>query len=237
LSSVTFINDNTESLGWVTQLSPAWTEEGLVKSTGKKYIVENVQCWEFNEKGALVKFRWYTTFAMFEAFQFRTDRQWSLAQHMEDYNVNGNGPVDTEMARSVIQGIYNNFMKGDIPSIINVIGPNNVLLFAGPQSIDPVAMVTYGPEGMMTWFNALFSNTEYMDFKVFTYIADGCRVDVEFEETFYAPKTGKIMTMQGLHSWVVNPDGKTAKIRSYNATYIITWVYYTENIPTDNMPK
>jgi ketosteroid isomerase-like protein len=215
-----------------------WTEQGVVKSTKKKYVVDNVHCWELNDKGALIKFRAYTdTFAMFEAFQLRTDKQWSLAQHTEDYNVNGDGPVDTQMAKSVIEGIYNNFMKGDMPSIMNVIGPNNVLIFAGPQSIDPVAMVTYGPAGMQTWFNALFSNTEYIGFKVFAYTAEGPRVDIEFEETFYAVKTGKIVTMQGLHSWVVNSDGKTAKIRSYNNTYDITWVYYPQNIPTDSVPK
>jgi len=215
-----------------------WTEQGVVKLTKKKYIVENVHCWEMNEQGALVKFRCYTdTFAVFQAFQARTGKHWSLAQHIEDYNVNGDGPVDTEMARSVIGGIYNNFMKGDMPAILSVIGQDNVLLFAGPQSIDPVAMVTYGPAGMQTWFQALFSNTEYMDFKVFGYTADGCRVDVEFEETFYGVKTGKIVTMQGLHSWVVNQNGKTAKIRSYNNTYDITWVYYPGNIPTDSMPK
>lgn len=194
-----------------------WTEEGIIKSTGKKYIMETVQRWEFNNKGKLVKLRWYNdTYALYQAFQFGTNPQFSLAQHPADYNINGDGPVE---ALPIVQNYYQAFAQGNLAAIINNSTPNLVFIIAGPEGLTQIAGTWLGPQGLTACFNALFTNEQYNFFNLLTFTTDGCRVDVEFEEEIVIIETGKIANCTGLHSFVINSSGKMAKFRSYNDTY------------------
>lgn len=200
-----------------------WTEEGIAKRTGKRYVMETVQRWEFNDKGELTKFRWYNdTFAMYQAFQPNTDPQLSIARNTADYHVNGDGPVE---ALPVAKKIYSDFSQGNLPGILGSVAEDAVILFAGPQDIDPVGITDFGPQGMLHFLTVLLSNEQFEYLHTFTFTTDGCRVDVEFEEKFTVISTGKLVVMQGLHSFVINSRIQLAKLRSYNDTYIVTWGY------------
>lgn len=200
-----------------------WTEEGIAKQTGKRYIMETAQRWEFNDKGELVKFRWYNdTFAMYHAFQPSSNPQLSLAQHREDYHVNGDGPVN---ALPIVQKLYTHFLQGNLPELLGNVANNAVILFAGPQGIDPVAITDFGPQGMLHFLTTLLSNEQFEYIHLLSFTTDGCRVDVEIEEKFTVYTTGKLVVMPGLHSIVINSRGQVAKLRSYNDTYIVTWGY------------
>lgn len=200
-----------------------WTEEGIIKSTGKKYLMETIQRWEFNEKGALVKLHWYNdTYALYEAFQPNSNPQLSLAQHPADYHINGNGPVD---ALPVVQNYYNEYAQGNLAAIINSVVPNFVLILAGPEGLTKIAGTWNGPQELVAFFNVVFTNEQYNAFYPISFTTDGCRVDVEFVEQIVIIETGKVVDCTGLHSFVVNSSGKMAKLRSYNDTYSVAWGY------------
>lgn len=198
-----------------------WTEEGIVKSTGKRYIMETVQRWEFNNKGELIKFRWYNdTFALYQAFQPNTDPLLSIAQHPADYNINGDGPID---ALPIVQQFYQYLLDKNLPSLISKVSMNNVFILAAPESIVPHAGTRYGPQGIIDFFTILNSTQQFISLYPLTYTVDGCRVDVEFIEELLVYATGKIVKNRGIHSIVVNSNGQLAKFRSYNNTYINAW--------------
>lgn len=200
-----------------------WTEEGIIRSTGKKYIMETVQCWEFNDKGRLVKLRWYNdTYALYQAFQPNSAPQLSLAQHTADYNINGDGPVN---ALPVVQNYYQSFAQGDLAVIINNSSPSLVFILAGPEGLTKIAGTWYGPQGLASLFNTLFTNERYNVFNLLTFTVDGCRVDVEFEEEIVVIQTGKTAYCTGLHSFVINSNNQLAKFRSYNDSYTCAWGY------------
>ena len=139
-----------------------WTEEGIIKSTGKKYIMETMQRWEFNDKGELVKLRWYNdSYALYQAFQPNTDPQLSLAQHTADYNISGDGPVD---ALPIVQNYYSQFAQGNLAAILNGVTPNFALILAGPEDLTKIAGTWIGPEGMAQFFNVLFTSETYNSF-------------------------------------------------------------------------
>jgi ketosteroid isomerase-like protein len=200
-----------------------WTEEGIIRSTGKKYIMETVQRWEFNGNGKLVKLRWYNdTYALYQAFQPGTDPHLSLAQHPADYNINGDGPVD---ALPIVQIYYQSFARGDLATIINNSAPNLVFILAGPEGLTKIAGTWYGPQGLTALFNTLFTNEQYNAFNLLTFTTDRCRVDVEFEEEIVVIQTGKVAYCTGLHSFVINSNNQLAKFRSYNDSYTCAWGY------------
>lgn len=200
-----------------------WTEEGIIKSTGKKYIMETVQRWEFNDNGELVNLRWYNdTYAMYQAFQPCSNPQLSLAQHPADYHINGDGPID---ALPFVQNYYTQFAQGNLTAIINNVSPNFVFILAGPEGLTKIAGTWPGSQGLTQFFNTLFTCETYNAFQLKTFITDGCRVDVEFDEEIVVLATGKIVACSGLHSFVVNSNGQMAKFRSYNDTYSVAWGY------------
>lgn len=198
-----------------------WTDEGIVRSTGKRYLMETIQRWEFNEEGKVVKFRWYNdTFALYHAFRPGSDPQLSIAAHPADYNINGDGPID---ALPVVQQFYNDFLSGNIPALFSNVSPNFVFIIAAPESIVPHAGTRYGPEGVLDFFNALFPNQQFLQLNLLTFTSDGCRVDVEFQEELLVYATGKLVKNEGVHSILVYTNGQLAKLRSYNDTYINAW--------------
>jgi ketosteroid isomerase-like protein len=200
-----------------------WTEEGIIRSTGKRYIMETVQRWEFNDRGELVRLRWYNdSYALYQAFQLNTNPQLSLAQHTADYNITGNGPVD---ALPIVQNYYAQFAQGNLAAILNGVTPNFALILAGPEGLTKIAGTWIGPEGMAQFFNALFTAETYNSFFPVSFTTDGSRVDVEFQEQIVVLETGKIVDCAGLHSFVITSSGRLAKLRSYNDTYIVAWGY------------
>ena len=201
-----------------------WTEEGIVKATGKKYAMETVQRWEFNDQGQVIKVRWYNdTYAVYQAFQQNTDPQLSIALHPADYNINGNGPNDN--ASTIVQTYYNDLQTGNLTSIINGVAPNFVFILAGPVGLTKIAGTWYGPQGLTDFFNTLFTYESYNYLVLETYTTDGPRVDVEFKEEIVIKPTGKVADCEGLHSFVVYTNGQLAKFRSYNDTYSVAIGY------------
>lgn len=198
-----------------------WTDEGIVKATGKRYVMETMQRLEFNDEGKLVKFRWYNdTFALYQAFQPNTDPQLSMADHPADYNINGDGPID---ALPAVQQFYQYFLTGDLQSLLPNISLNNVFIIAAPESIVPHAGTRYGTQGIIDFFTILSTTQQFIGYNLLTFTTDGCRVDVEFNEELLVYATGKFVKNEGVHSIVVNSNGQLAKFRSYNDTYINAW--------------
>ncbi|MCL6589849.1 MAG: nuclear transport factor 2 family protein [Firmicutes bacterium] len=200
-----------------------WTEEGIVKSTGKKYIMESAQRWELNGKGKILKMRWYNnTFAMYHAFQPNTDPQLSLGQFPADYDVMGDNSVN---ALPIIQEFYSLFLTGNWQAILPKVADNNVFILAGAKGITPFAGTWLGPQGFIDFFFTLFTVEEYTFCEMHDYISEGCIVDVLFDEGFRSIKTGKVVNNRGLHSLMVNSQGQLVKFRSYNDTYSCAWCY------------
>ncbi len=203
-----------------------WTEEGVVKSTGKRYAMETVQRWEFNDEGEIVKLRWYNdTYALYNAFLIHTNPRLSLALHPADYYINGNGPVDAAFAVQVVQRYYYQFSQGDIQGMLSNVPNNVVFILAGPEGLTKIAGTWTTPQGLIGFFTTLAANEWYNKFQLLTFTVDGNRVDVEFEEEIGIFETGKVTSCAGLHSFVVLTNGQVAKFRSYNDTYPVAWTY------------
>jgi len=194
-----------------------WIEWGVAKSTGKKYVLETAQVWVFNTKGQIVRFHWYNdTFAMWNAFQPNTDPQLSLVQHPQDYDIKGDGPVDS---LAVVQKWYSDFKSGNFQGFTGAMQETQVIVFAGPHDITPFSGVWYGSEGVVGCLTALLTYYQYGYLNLNTYTTDGAFVDSEWKESFTCRTTGRVVTINGLHSFVINSHGQIAKFRSYNDTY------------------
>ena len=200
-----------------------WIEEGIVKSTGKRYAMETLQRLEFNDKGKLIKLRWYNdTYALYQAFQPHTDPQLSIALHPADYNIKGDGPVD---ALTAVQNYCGEFLTGNLQPIINNTPANFVLILAGPENLTKIAGTRFGPQGLFDFFNTVFTYEKYNAFNLINFTTDGCKVDAEFHEEIVILDTGKVVDCDGVWTFVVNSNGQMAKFRSYNDTYSVAWGY------------
>ncbi|MCL6589850.1 MAG: nuclear transport factor 2 family protein [Firmicutes bacterium] len=227
LNSVTVINVTLRYFvhaGAVLDLH--WTEEGISKPTGKKYIMETVQRWEFNDKGQVQKVRWYNDpFAMYHAFQPNTSQQFSLAQHPADYNITGDGPIE---GLPIIKNLFADYLKGDLQAVLSYLDDNVVYILAGPQSFTPFAGTWLGSTKFIEAVTIFLTTCRYETIEFYNFVGDGCIVDVEFVDTVLVYSTGKIVPCSGLHSFILNSKGKIVKFRSYNHTYNMVQGYLND---------
>ncbi|MCL6589851.1 MAG: nuclear transport factor 2 family protein [Firmicutes bacterium] len=203
-----------------------WTEEGIVKSTNKQFVMETVQRWEFNDQGEILKFRWYNdTFAMYHAFQPDTDPKFSLASHPADYNITGDSAIN---GLPIIEKLYADYLNGDMQKVLGYLDDDVVYILAGPENLTPFAGTWLGSAKFIEAVTTFLSTAKYetIEFKNFT--GHGSIVDAEFVDTVLVYETGKIVPCSGLHSFIINSQGKIIKFRSYNDTYNMVQGYIKE---------
>lgn len=195
-----------------------WIEEGFAKSTGKRYLMETVQRWEFNDMGKLVKFKWYNdTFAMYHAFQPNTDPSLSLAPHPADYHIIGANSIN---GKPMIEEMYNlYYLKGDLNTVFTYLDSNVIYTLAGPQSITPYAGTYIGLTEFQNAVITFWQTSYYVNISFYNFIGEGCKVDAEFVDDVLIYSTGKVVPCSGMHSIILNSQGKIVKFRSYNDSY------------------
>lgn len=194
-------------------------EEGIVKSTGKKYMMEVAHLWEIDDKGKVISFQGFNDcFAMYSAFMPGYNPQWSIQKHDADYNI----PVSNfNNSREVVENLYNAFVSGDLPTVLNSITDNVVWVFAGNVEAVPFAGTYYGKTGVQQFMYNLFTSIVYTaPYSEILYVVDGCRVNVRQVEYAYSISTGRPINIYVLHSIILNEEGKATSFRSYNNTYM-----------------
>ncbi len=117
---------------------------------------------------------------------------------------------------AIIQKAYADFLKGDIPAVLAIVGEEMRFEIPGPAAM-PMARVFRGRTGMAEFFHVLAGQLEFTEFNPREYIAQGDRVVVLGNYAGRVQPTGKPFAMDWVMVWRLR-DGKAVEFREYNDT-------------------
>ncbi len=117
---------------------------------------------------------------------------------------------------NIVQEIYADFSRGNIPSILNVLADDVVFKqpIAGPS---PLAGTYHGPEQVGEWFGKLDEVSEAQNFEPREYIAQGNKVIVLGYYKFLARTTGKTWEAEWAMAWTFR-EGKVVGFQFFGDT-------------------
>jgi ketosteroid isomerase-like protein len=119
--------------------------------------------------------------------------------------------------KEIVQTAFDNFSKGNIPAILEVLSDDVTWEFNGP-SILPFAGLRKGKEGALDFFMQLSTSSDVTSFIPKEYIAEGDRVIALGEATATAKQTGKTAHNRWVMAWTFK-EGKVTHYHNYSDTY------------------
>jgi ketosteroid isomerase-like protein len=121
---------------------------------------------------------------------------------------------------AVVQGVYEAFGRGDVPSILNSLADNVEWGNPGPVEILPWAKVRHSRDEVVEFFQALGSELEFEKFEPREFIAQGDRVVALGYFKAKSRRTGKSMEENWAMEWTVK-DGKITQYRAHDDTFAL----------------
>ena len=117
----------------------------------------------------------------------------------------------------VVQQLYANFGKGDIPAVLSVLTDDIVWHSPGPTEILPWAGTHRGKQQVEQWFTVLGGALEILKFEPQEFISQGDKVVALGYEQARVKSTGRINENNWAMVWTLR-DGKIAEFRAYEDT-------------------
>ncbi len=124
--------------------------------------------------------------------------------------------MSTQENLEVVQQLYANFGKGDIPAVLLVLTDDIVWHSPGPKEILPWAG-TYRGKQVEQWFTVLGGALDILKFEPQEFISQGDKVVALGYEQARVKSTGRINENNWAMVWTLR-DGKISEHRAYEDT-------------------
>ena len=122
--------------------------------------------------------------------------------------------------KELVQTAFDNFSKGNIPAILEVLSDDVVWEMNGPANIFPYAGARKGKAEVLDFFAQLGATSDFQVFQPKEYIAEGDKVVALGEAVATNKQTGKTSQNQWAMVWTFN-NGKVTHYHNYSDTYDI----------------
>ena len=117
-----------------------------------------------------------------------------------------------------IQEIYSAFGRGDIPAILAQVDDDTEWSFNAKTREVPWYAKYEGKSALPRFFNDFVQNVELKTFEPRGFIHSGSDVIAHIHLEYKVKKTGKDVSMDQLHWWTLNPEGKVARLVHFEDT-------------------
>ena len=117
---------------------------------------------------------------------------------------------------ALVRGMYNAFLRGDLPAILASMDEAIISEFPGSSAV-PMSGTRRGVGEMQAFFNELAVTIEFSVFEPTEYIAQGNRVVALVHYEGKMIKTGRKFNLDSVMVWTVE-NGKATRFREYTDT-------------------
>ena len=125
---------------------------------------------------------------------------------------------------SVVQQVYGDFGRGDIPAILGRLTEDVVWAVEGQAGAYPTFGARHGPAGALAFFQAMGEVEDVTAFEPKTFHAAGDTVVVEGRIGMTLKNNGKALDYDWVHIFTVR-DGKVAGFRELYDTALVVEAY------------
>ena len=125
---------------------------------------------------------------------------------------------------SVVQQVYGDFGRGDIPAILGRLTEDVIWTVEGRAGDYPTFGVRHGPSGALAFFQAMGEVEDVTAFEPQTFHAAGDTVVVEGRIGMKLKTNGKALDYDWVHIFTVR-DGKVASFRELYDTAMVVEAY------------
>ncbi len=119
--------------------------------------------------------------------------------------------------KQIAQNSIENFLKGDVQSILNVLDEN--VEWINPDAPEvPLSVTVKGKNNVPKFFSAVAETVDISRFEISNYVAEGTSVVGWGSYDAKVKSTGKSFTTPLIMTWEFNPQGKCIKWQGYTNT-------------------
>ena len=127
-------------------------------------------------------------------------------------------------ALEVVQEVYGAFGRGDIPSLLGMLSDDVVWAVEGRAADYPTFGTRRGPNGALSFFQALGATEEITTFEPQTFHPSGDTVLVQGRIALMLKSNGRALDYDWAHVFTVR-DGKVAEFREFYDTAQVVEAY------------
>jgi len=120
--------------------------------------------------------------------------------------------------KELVQSAFENFQKGNVAGIMEMMSDDIVWDMNGPVAILPFAGPRKGKAEVMDFFAQIAATSDFQKFEPQAYVAEGDNVAAFGVAVATNKQTGKQATSRWAMSWTFS-DGKATKYHNYSDTY------------------
>jgi uncharacterized protein len=117
-----------------------------------------------------------------------------------------------------VREVYEAFGRGDVPAILARVTDRTEWGFEARGSEVPWHKPVAGKEALPAFFGALGENVDMKVFEPRLMLADGAHVVARIHLEFVVRKTGKSVSMDQLHLWAFDGEGRISSMRHFEDT-------------------
>ena len=121
---------------------------------------------------------------------------------------------------SIVKGIYDTFLKGDIPGLVDSFHDDIEWHLPEIENV-PYSGSIKGRSNVEKFFQTLAEDQQVVNFDPREFIASGDRVVVLGDYTWHVIPTDKDFSGNWVHVWTVK-EGKAVSFREYTDTYAVS---------------
>jgi hypothetical protein len=126
---------------------------------------------------------------------------------------------------TIIQNIYSAFGRGDIPAILAQVNDDTKWSFNVNTSEVPWHAKVEGKSALPRFFNDFVQNVELKTFEPRRFVHSGDDVIAHIHIEYKVKKTGKDVSMDQLHWWTLDREGKIARLVHFEDTAQVISAY------------
>lgn len=121
--------------------------------------------------------------------------------------------MSAETYLAIIQKVYADFGKGDIPSVLSALDPEVHWSYYAPSEV-PHAGEFHGVQAVIGFFQAVGEKLEILEFGPIDFVASGDLVMVTGAEKVRVKATGKVAYSPWAHAFTFK-NNKVIRVREY----------------------
>ncbi len=120
--------------------------------------------------------------------------------------------------KEMVQALYDNFGKGNVPAILDLVTDDIKWTCPGPTDVLPYAQVYNGKKGVEEFFRLIYANKDFPQFEVKELIGEGDKVVALGHWDAKSKKTGNPYSGDWAMAFYFR-DGKLSEHREYYDSY------------------
>lgn len=134
--------------------------------------------------------------------------------------------MDEESNTAVVRGIYEAFLRDDLPAVLDSLADDVEWTWYGPSDI-PFAGTHHGREGVSNWFSVIAETIEFEQWEPREFVAQGDTVVVLGFERDTVKSTGRTFDQQWVQFFTLT-NGKITRFRQFPDTAAVAAAFESD---------